>query len=275
MTAPTTPCLGMRNSAWWRHHIETLSTLPALCEENPPVNGDPLILTWMKWKKRAGGWSFETHRQSRDVTVMSFWKLSWRDNQIGWHGVHYRYIFIFFFFLVMSWNRETHINHKWTQMLFMSITRTEHTTFRLSYLPPLRWHHNGRDGVSNHQPHDFLLNSLFGRRSKKTSKFRVTGLCAGSSRGTGEFPAQMASNAENVSIWWRHHTSAPHATEHALKKTILCGHAHAEINLCRHMYTNTILCMQTVVFKIDPVQTFSNQIDYLQTFVNKVHSLQI
>ena len=24
---------------------------------------------------------------------------------------------------------------------------------------------------------------------------------------TGEFPAQMASNAENVSIWWRHHVS--------------------------------------------------------------------
>ena len=22
---------------------------------------------------------------------------------------------------------------------------------------------------------------------------------------TGEFPAQMASDAENVSIWWRHH----------------------------------------------------------------------
>ena len=37
------------------------------------------------------------------------------------------------------------------------------------------------------------------------SKLRVTGLCAGSSPGTGEFPAQMASNAENVSIWWRHH----------------------------------------------------------------------
>ena len=24
---------------------------------------------------------------------------------------------------------------------------------------------------------------------------------------TGEFPAQMGSNAENVSIWWRHHLS--------------------------------------------------------------------
>ena len=69
----------------------------------------------------------------------------------------------------------------------------------------LRWRHNGRDGVSNHQPHDFLLNRLFRRRSKKTSKLRVTGLCVGNSPGAGEFPAQMASNAENVSISWRHH----------------------------------------------------------------------
>ena len=68
-----------------------------------------------------------------------------------------------------------------------------------------RWRHNGPDSVSNHQPHDRLLKRLFRRRSKKTSKLRVTGLCAGNSPGTGEFPAQMASNAENVSIWWRHH----------------------------------------------------------------------
>ena len=70
---------------------------------------------------------------------------------------------------------------------------------------PLHWRHNGRDGVSYHQPYDCLLNRLFGRRSKKTSKPRVTGLCVGNSPGFGEFPAQMASNAENVSIWWRHH----------------------------------------------------------------------
>ena len=43
------------------------------------------------------------------------------------------------------------------------------------------------------------------QRSKKTAKLRVTGLCAGNSPVTGEFPAQRASNAENVSIWWRHH----------------------------------------------------------------------
>ena len=32
----------------------------------------------------------------------------------------------------------------------------------------------------------------------KTSKLRVTGLCVGNSPWPGEFPAQMASNAENV-----------------------------------------------------------------------------
>ena len=69
----------------------------------------------------------------------------------------------------------------------------------------LRWRHNGRDGVSNHQPHHCLFNRLFGRSSKKTSKLRVTGLCVGNSSGTGEFPTQMASNAEDVSIWWHHH----------------------------------------------------------------------
>ena len=51
------------------------------------------------------------------------------------------------------------------------------------------------------------------RRSKKTSKLRVTGLCAGSSSLTGEFPAQRASYAENVSIWWRHHDCYWHLKE--------------------------------------------------------------
>ena len=71
----------------------------------------------------------------------------------------------------------------------------------------LQWRHNDRDGVSNHQPHVRLLNRLFRGRSKKTSKLRVTGLCAGNSPVTGEFPAQKASNAENVSIWWRQKTT--------------------------------------------------------------------
>ena len=42
-------------------------------------------------------------------------------------------------------------------------------------------------------------------KSKKTLKLRVTGLCAGNSPVTGELSAQRAINADNVSIWWRHH----------------------------------------------------------------------
>ena len=67
----------------------------------------------------------------------------------------------------------------------------------------LQWRH--KDSVSNHQPRDCLLNRIFRHRSKKISKLRVTGLCARNSPVIGEFPAQIASNAENVSIWWRHH----------------------------------------------------------------------
>ena len=70
---------------------------------------------------------------------------------------------------------------------------------------PLQWRHNGRDGVSNHRRLGCLFNRLFRPRSKKISKLCVTGLCAGNSPVTGEFPAQRASNAENLSIWWRHH----------------------------------------------------------------------
>ena len=69
----------------------------------------------------------------------------------------------------------------------------------------LQWRHNGCNGVSNYQPHVCLFNRLFRCRSKKLSKLRVIGLYVGNSPVTGEFPAQRASNAENVSIWWRHH----------------------------------------------------------------------
>ena len=80
----------------------------------------------------------------------------------------------------------------------------------------LRWRHNGRDGVSNHQPHDCLVNRLFRHRSKWTSKLRVIDLCEGNSPGTGEFPLLMASNAENVSIWWRHHVNLEKISERAI-----------------------------------------------------------
>ena len=82
--------------------------------------------------------------------------------------------------------------------------RSPHTKYTQRNVPS-QWRHNEHDCVSNHQPYDCLLNRLFRRRTKKASKLRVTGLCEGNSTVTGEFLAQRASNAENVSTWWRHH----------------------------------------------------------------------
>ena len=59
---------------------------------------------------------------------------------------------------------------------------------KLIYVSSLHWRHNDQDGVSNHQPHGCLLNRLFRRRSKKTSKLRVTGLCVGNSPGPVNSP---------------------------------------------------------------------------------------
>ena len=76
---------------------------------------------------------------------------------------------------------------------------------------PLQWRHNERDVVSNHQPRDCFLNRLSRRRSKKTSKLRVTmvtGLCEGNSPMTIEFPTQYGQQRGKcfhlmTISWWR------------------------------------------------------------------------
>ena len=87
-----------------------------------------------------------------------------------------------------------------TNIFITNITTTKQSTTKLASIASFHWHHNEDDGVSNHQPLDCLLNRLFSRRSKKTSKLRVIGPCVGNSPVTGEFLAQRASNAENASI---------------------------------------------------------------------------
>ena len=77
--------------------------------------------------------------------------------------------------------------------------------YSISDIHTLPWRHNGHDGVSNHQPHGCLLNRLFRRRPKKTSKLRVTGLCVGNSPVPVDSPHTGPVTQKNVSIWWRHH----------------------------------------------------------------------
>ena len=78
-------------------------------------------------------------------------------------------------------------------------------------LVSLHQRHNDHDGVSNHQPHHCLLNRLFRRRSKKTSKLRVTGLCAGNSSGPVNSPHKWPVTRkmfpfDDVIMWGRFET---------------------------------------------------------------------
>ena len=66
----------------------------------------------------------------------------------------------------------------------------------------LQWCHNKRHGISNHQHLDCLLNRSFWRISKKAPRYWPLW---GESSGYRWIPSQRASNAETVSIWWRHH----------------------------------------------------------------------
>ena len=104
---------------------------------------------------------------------------------------------------ITLWNVFIKVFHAKSFMKIISrmwqISRNAHN------LTIIQWRKNERDGVSNHRCLYCLLNCCFRCRSKKTSKIRVTGLCVGNSPVTGEFPTLKASNAENISTWWRHH----------------------------------------------------------------------
>ena len=72
-------------------------------------------------------------------------------------------------------------------------------------------------------------------QAQKTSKFRVSGLCDGSPPVTGGFHSQRASNADNVSIWWRRHC----IEIIIIKMAVSC--VVTEIPLSDHLYCNKIL----------------------------------
>ena len=104
--------------------------------------------------------------------------------------------------------------HKYTIFINRNVHILKHNTKIICPITHKMYHiikyalhcrHIRHDRVLNHHPHNCLPNRLFRRRSKKISKLRVTGLCAGNSPVTSEFPAQRASNVENFSISWRHH----------------------------------------------------------------------
>ena len=144
--------------------METFSALLAICAGNSPVPGE-----------------FTAQRpvtRSFDFFIC-VWINGWVNNReagdLGRYRAHYDVIIMLYlskFYLLMGWGHsksiESHLRHQ-CLLIFN----------QLGTYSTLRWRHNGHDGVSNHQPHHCLLNRLFGCRSKKTSKLRVTGLVRG------------------------------------------------------------------------------------------------
>ena len=87
---------------------------------------------------------------------------------------------------------------KWRYLsYFGTIYKVDMHSPEFSHVLSLRWRHNERDGISNHHPHDCFLNRIFRRRSKKTYKFRATGLCGGNSPHKGPVTRKCFH-------WWRH-----------------------------------------------------------------------
>ena len=123
----------------------------------------------------------------------------------------------------------------WKMMILYNVEHLRDLRFKssLAFLT-LQWRHNERDGDSKHQPHECLLKRLFGQRSKKISKLRVTGLCEGNSPVTGEFPfddiimicersaqGELAMKLKHFSHYWPLVTGDFHS-QRTISAEILC-----------------------------------------------------
>ena len=156
---------------WRRHQIRV--TDPLCGDFTGPVNSPhkgqwrgaltfSLISAWINgWANIRNAGDLRRHHAHYDVTVMThphcvefpF------DGRLSPQGSHNPFV----------WHLPLHDSRDWRW-----IARGSRMGRRTS---SLQWQHNGRDGVSNHRRPDCLLNCLFRRRSKKTPKLRVTGLC--------------------------------------------------------------------------------------------------
>ena len=219
----------------------TFSTLLAICAGNSPVTGEfpaqrPVTRGFdaffdlrliKRLCKQSWGWWYKTpsrplwrhcndvvtHWRPRRVNDFGQYRLRW------WHVAWWHQPISGTNYVLSSWSLIDA-----AVVLNQSINHCETHNKNRDLELPLMWRHDGRHGVSNHQPYDCLLNRLFRRKSKKTSKLRITGLCAGNSPVTGGFPVQMVSNAGNVSICWRHQALVKLPSCECHKTSIMISH---------------------------------------------------
>ena len=139
------------------------------------------------------------HQSNANVCINTHYKLLVQTSYIGFHvdklrpkrnGRHFQIIFLECIILMQiilklfPWVQLTICHHLFWKWLGTKQTTSYHLyQWRLNeltyilYSATVQWRHNECDGVSNHQPRHCLLNRLFMRRSKKTSKLRHWRLC--------------------------------------------------------------------------------------------------
>ena len=163
----------------------------------------------LRWSQRPHSWLSHDYKENGGISV----RPSWRHVHLG-HiacgtGRCYHDYWLSSIVDISQFRDGAICSLKKFSLKFVSQSLINHSAFIQDIDwrwtgKSLQWRYNECDDVSYHRRLDCLFNRLFRRRSKKTSKLRVTGLYEGNPP-IGEFPAQRASNAENVSIWWRHH----------------------------------------------------------------------
>ena len=162
---------------WWRHQMETFSTLLVLCDGHrqiPLTKASDAEFRCYLWSvpEETIDQTIETPliREAIVLIMTSLWCCVWHEfGTVAQHPKEYAQNGVLcFVVLIPSVISEC----KWSIYSYSSRLLEPALTLYL-----LQWRHNERDGVSNHQCLESLRNRLFRRRFKKKSKLRVTGLC--------------------------------------------------------------------------------------------------
>ena len=151
-------------ASWWSHQMETFSALLALCAGNSSVTCE-----------------FPSQRaMTRSFDVFCAWTNDWVNNRdagyLRGNRAHYGVT------LMISMSQYT---GGWSQTNMFKANQSTVRVCSVHTWHSLRWRHNKLDGVSDHQPHDCLLNRLFGHRSKKTSNSASLAFVRGIHRDRG------------------------------------------------------------------------------------------
>ena len=141
--------------------------------------------------------------------------------------------------------------------------------------------------VSNHGQHDCLftsflrvtpretsklyvigpfVNCLFRDGWKKTSNLRVTGLYTRNSPVAGDFLAQRACNAENISIWWRYHAPTRAAFTHSNT---------AKISMIPDKFQSSLVKLMVLCFSYEWLLTGTYTMDDINKFTPEDHALGV